>query len=161
MRVGLIDIDYNGSFPNLALMKIAAWHKAKGDSVEWYMAFSDRYDIVYVAKVFSWSEDYRDCINADRVVRGGSGYNIQLRDGKEVWSESNKYMQSLPTEIEHTTPRLLTIWQTNSGHGFWLFDTRLSEKLRLLPRSAKRGAQIGDRKSFVGILAGAKKIYAC
>ena len=31
MRVGLIDVDGHGKFPNLALMKISAYHKAKGD----------------------------------------------------------------------------------------------------------------------------------
>lgn len=37
MRVGLVDVDGAGRsvYPNLALMKISAWHKAQGDSVEW------------------------------------------------------------------------------------------------------------------------------
>jgi len=35
MRIGLIDVDGH-NFPNLPLMKISAYHKAKGDSVEWY-----------------------------------------------------------------------------------------------------------------------------
>lgn len=43
MRIGLIDVDYNGSFPNLPLMKISAYHKAQGNSVEWYAPFDDRY----------------------------------------------------------------------------------------------------------------------
>ena len=33
-RIGLIDVD-NTSFPNLALGKIARYHKEQGDSVEW------------------------------------------------------------------------------------------------------------------------------
>ena len=40
MRVGLIDVDAESrgkvTFPNLSLMKISAWHKEQGDSVEWY-----------------------------------------------------------------------------------------------------------------------------
>lgn len=67
MRIGLIDVDYNGSFPNLPLMKISAYHKAQGNSVEWYAPFDDRYDIVYVSKVFSFSKDYDLAINADKV----------------------------------------------------------------------------------------------
>lgn len=86
MRIGLIDIDYNGSFPNIPLMKISAWRKSLGDSVEWYMPFSERYDIVYVSKVFSWSDDYKDIINADQVFYGGTGYQIRLQDGKEIYS---------------------------------------------------------------------------
>lgn len=31
--VGLIDVDGH-NFPNLALMRISAWHKAHGDNVE-------------------------------------------------------------------------------------------------------------------------------
>ena len=42
MRVGLIDVDGHGKFPNLALMKISAYHKAKGDDVEWYSAIGGR-----------------------------------------------------------------------------------------------------------------------
>ena len=33
-RIGLVDVD-NTSFPNLALGKIARYHKAIGDLVEW------------------------------------------------------------------------------------------------------------------------------
>ena len=33
MLIGLHDSDRTG-FPNLALMKISAWHKARGDIVE-------------------------------------------------------------------------------------------------------------------------------
>lgn len=35
MKIGLIDVDSH-NFPNLALMKISAWHKAQGDTVEWW-----------------------------------------------------------------------------------------------------------------------------
>ena len=34
MNIGLLPVD--SSYPNLALMKISAYHKARGDSVEWY-----------------------------------------------------------------------------------------------------------------------------
>ena len=65
-RVGLIDIDSH-NFPNLPLMKISAWHKAQGDSVEWYDAWNgliEQYDKVYVSKVFSFSPDYEHPIYA-------------------------------------------------------------------------------------------------
>lgn len=50
MKIGLIDVDGH-NFPNLALMKISAYHKAKGDDVEWHNLFEE-YDIVYQSKVF-------------------------------------------------------------------------------------------------------------
>ena len=38
MLVGLHDSDKT-DFPNYALMKISAWHKAQGDTVEWWIPF--------------------------------------------------------------------------------------------------------------------------
>ena len=35
MRIGLIDVDGH-NFPNIPLMKLSAYHKAHGNSVEWY-----------------------------------------------------------------------------------------------------------------------------
>ena len=38
-NIGLIDVDGHNGFPNLALMKLSAWHKSVGDGVEWYNIF--------------------------------------------------------------------------------------------------------------------------
>jgi hypothetical protein len=35
LRIALIDVDGH-NFPNIPLMKLSAWHKQKGDTVEWY-----------------------------------------------------------------------------------------------------------------------------
>ena len=45
MKVGLIDVDGHG-FPNLALMRISAWHKKQGDIVEWWKGDLWEYDLV-------------------------------------------------------------------------------------------------------------------
>ena len=75
-QVGLIDVDGH-NFPSLPLMKISAWHKAKGDSVEWYYPLlSGHLDRVYLSKVFSFTADYQYYIDADEVIKGGSGYAI-------------------------------------------------------------------------------------
>jgi hypothetical protein len=102
LKVGLIDVDGH-NFPNLPLMKISAYHKAQGDSVEWYQPmFSGHMDRVYMSKVFSFSPDFEYFIDADEVMRGGSGYCIELVDGKEVYhAERDK---PLPPEIEHIYP---------------------------------------------------------
>ena len=34
MKIGLIDVDGH-NFPNFALMRISAYHKQRGDEVEW------------------------------------------------------------------------------------------------------------------------------
>lgn len=107
MKIGLIDVDnrekLSNCFPNIVLMKISAWHKSKGDHVEWYSPlFGGHYDRVYMSKVFSFSPDYDYYIDADEVIRGGSGYAIKLMDGTEVYDKSIDH--DLPEEIEHIMP---------------------------------------------------------
>jgi hypothetical protein len=82
MRIGLLDVDGH-NFPNLALMKLSAWHKAQKDQVEWYVD-GNRYDRVYVAKVFTNSPEIKT-VNSSEVVFGGSGFNLtsKLPDGVE------------------------------------------------------------------------------
>ena len=115
MTIGLIDADLmwqkhaNGRrygktkadiFPNLALMKLSAWHKRQGDEVEMYFDLR-HYDRVYISKVFSTTPESRVVINADEVIRGGSGYNIRLIEGREVWKPCTG---NLPDEVEHIMP---------------------------------------------------------
>lgn len=85
-RIGLLAVD--SSYPNLALMKISAYHKLMGDEVEWYNPLT-RYDKVYKAKVFSFTPDYGYYINSDEVEQGGTGYDIS---------------KVLPTEIDRLQP---------------------------------------------------------
>lgn len=92
MKIGLIDVDGH-HFPNLPLMKLSAWHKSQGDCVEWYdPMFSGHMDLVYMSKVFTFTPDYPWCIDADRIIQGGTGYSYP--DGGN----------SLPDEIEHIYP---------------------------------------------------------
>ena len=56
MIIGLVDVDGH-NFPNFALMKIAAYHKAKGDDVEWAMPMFVQYDRVYQSKIFTFTPD--------------------------------------------------------------------------------------------------------
>lgn len=104
-RIGLIDVDGH-NFPNLPLMKLSAWHKAHGDTVEWYDALfhsiGEPFDIVYMSKIFSFTEDYPYHINAREVIKGGSGYCISLVDEKEVFDKSKDI--ELPYEIENIYP---------------------------------------------------------
>lgn len=74
MKVGLLDVDGH-NFPNLALMKISAWHKQQGDHVEFATMF-EHYDILYKSKVFTFTPDDEYCYQADKIIRGGTGYDI-------------------------------------------------------------------------------------
>lgn len=101
-RIGLIDVDGH-DFPNLALMRIAAYHKAQGDLVEWHWGW-EHYDIVYMSKVFSdiYSPDIDEPVNADRIIKGGTGYCITTENGREVFDKT-KDLQ-LPAEVERMRP---------------------------------------------------------
>lgn len=103
MRIGLIDVDGH-HFPNLALMRISAYHKARGDEVEWWWSDFIHYDIVYMSKIFSndYSPDVPSPLNADRVIKGGTGYCIDLVDGVEIFDKSKN--KTLPNEIEQMSP---------------------------------------------------------
>ena len=146
-RIGLIDVDGH-NFPNIPLMKIAAWHKSQGDSVEWYEPlFSGHMDKVYMSKVFSFTPDYQYHIDADEIVKGGSGYCINLVDDDSVqpvytnqygiellnnnYENCNGIMLpkkkevfdkskdiELPYEIEHIYPDYSIYGITDTAYGF-------------------------------------------
>lgn len=118
MKIGLVDVDGH-NFPNLPLMKLSAWHKKQGDEVQWYQPmFSGHLDRVYLSKVFSFTPDYEYHIDADEVIKGGSGYCIELKDGKEIFH--NQYDKWLPPEIEHIYPdySIYPELTENTAYGF-------------------------------------------
>lgn len=106
MRIALIDVDGH-NFPNLPLMKISAWHKKRGDSVEWYdPLFGGHFDRAYLSKVFTFTPDYQYQIHANEIIKGGTGYYYP--DGG----------QELPPEIEHTYPDYDLYGITDTAFGF-------------------------------------------
>lgn len=80
MLIGLHDSEENG-FPNYALMKISAWHKAKGDTVEWWNPML-KYDIVYSSKVFTFTPE--NPYLPQNTVKGGTGYGLYTELPEEV-----------------------------------------------------------------------------
>lgn len=102
MNIGLIDVDSH-NFPNLALMKLSAYHKAKGDNVEWWNGLK-HYDRVYQSKVFddTYTRPFEWVVNADEVIKGGNGYDLK---------------SILPDEIEHTYPDY-SLYGTGKAYGF-------------------------------------------
>ncbi len=74
MRIGLVDVDGH-NFPNLAIGKIAAFHKSIGDTVEWANPLFGNYDRVYMSKVFTFTPDCMDIYDCE-VVKGGTGYSL-------------------------------------------------------------------------------------
>lgn len=93
MIVGLHDAEKEHfktkTFPNLALMKISAWHKAQEDMVEWWNPLY-KYDQVYSSKVFDFTPT--DPYLPEDAIRGGTGYrDIPMN-------------QELPKEIDDMFP---------------------------------------------------------
>lgn len=114
MTVGLIDVDgrvirgsrRNGKrFPNLVLMKLSAWHKSIGDTVEWCFPLK-RYDRVYASKVFTSTPDIDFVPQTEDFRRGGTGYFYP--DGGE----------SLPDDVEHIMPDYALYGITDTAYGF-------------------------------------------
>ena len=123
MRVGLIDVDAESrgkvTFPNLALMKISAWHKEQGDTVEWYKPLlSGHMDRVYMSKVFGneYTQDYEFVVDADEIIKGGSGYAIKVADGVETYDKSLD--PDLPSIIDHMMPDYSLYGITDTAYGF-------------------------------------------
>lgn len=85
MKIAVHDADKT-DFPNLALMKLASFHRGRGDSVEWFSA-SKKYDRVYSSKVFTWTEE--DPSLPKGTIKGGTGYDITA---------------CLPAEVEQCCP---------------------------------------------------------
>ena len=103
MKIGLIDVDSH-NFPNLALMKISAYHKSKGDQVEFWNGLK-HYDRVYQSKIFTdlYTKDNDFVVMADEVIKGGTGYDLE-----------NK----LPYEIEHQYPDYELYGIKDRAYGF-------------------------------------------
>lgn len=100
MKIGLFDID--SKYHNLALMKLAAYHKQKGDEVEFYNPlWHFTYNLVYCSKIFKKSHK-NDGYIRNRMICGGSGF---------------EYLTVLPGYIEHIKPDY-SLYNLNYSLGF-------------------------------------------
>lgn len=136
MRVGLIDVDGH-NFPNLALMKISAWHKAQGDDVEWCFPM-DHYDVVYQSKVFddTYSPDIDWYPQADKIIKGGTGYGLD---------------NTLPYEIEHIYPdySIYPELTKNTAYGFLTRGCPRGCKFCIVAgKEGRRSIKVADLSEF-------------
>jgi hypothetical protein len=95
MKTGLVDVDGH-HFPNLALMKLAAYHKQNGDTVGW-VNHLERYDKIYQSKVFTFTPDVSTVIRADETVKGGTGYKMY----DELFCDDTEPDYSIYPQFEH------------------------------------------------------------
>lgn len=110
MNIALVDVDSH-NFPNLALMKLSAWHKSQGDNV-FLVSSGDilngqnlftHYDKLYGACVFSGYEKTVAALEKIGVTIGGTG------------THNN---EALPEEIEHIMPDYSLYGITDTAYGF-------------------------------------------
>ena len=103
MRIGLVDVDGH-NFPNLCLMKLSAYHKAKADEEEPAIPVLP-YHRSYTARVFdeTYTHDDLTAYQCTDVRKGGTGYGLD---------------NTLPDEIEHQYPDYSLYGITDTAYGF-------------------------------------------
>ena len=103
MKISLVDVDGH-NFPNLALMKIAAFHKQQNDEVDWYAPLFSHPDKIYASKIFTFTKDFTDYnLNDPTPIKGGTGYDISSK---------------LPIEIDSMIPDYSIYPQYDYAIGF-------------------------------------------
>lgn len=137
MRIGLVDVDGH-NFPNLALMKLATYHKQRGDEVEWAFPLLP-YDRVYMAKVFTFTQDDITAYQTDDIVRGGTGYDLQSK---------------LPADVEKCYPNYSIYGITDTAYGYLTRGCPRGCKFCIV--AAKEGCQSKKSCEFRKLLAWAE-----
>lgn len=132
MKIGLIDVDGH-NFPNLALMKISAWHKVKGDDVEFAIPLL-QYDKVYMSKIFDFTPDFDTYIQANEVIRGGRAYDKQVK---------------LPLEIENIYPDYSLYNIKNTAYGYLTRGCpRACDFCDVVNLEGRKSYKVADLKQF-------------
>lgn len=110
-----------------------------------------------MSKVFSFTPDYPYYVNADEVIKGGSGYCISLVGGKEVYNKEND--TDLPNEIEHFYPDYGLYGITDTAYGFLSRGCpRGCEFCHVAAKEGKCSHKVADLSEF---WRGQKNIVLC
>ena len=129
MKIALHDHEKNG-YPNLALMKLSAWHKNQNDSVEWFDPLLGTYDKIYSSKIFTWTKT--DTYLPKGTEIGGTGFDLTKK---------------LPEEIEHTCPDY-SIYDCGKSYGFLTRGCIRNCKWCFVPKKEGQIKKHADIKEF-------------
>lgn len=146
MKVAIIDAEIVGKtkhrFPNLCSMKLSAYHKKHGDTVELKTDYENlsAYDKVYISKVFTKTEVPEEVLKMPNVQYGGTGFYYDKAP-------------PLPPEIEHIMPdyHLYDEWvqaAIDSGVKRSEFDYYLDYSIGYLTRKCFRGCYFCVNKNY-------------
>ena len=128
MRVLLIDVD--SKIPNLALMKISAYHKARGDEVGFGITNPDK---VYASVIFKKNRHLVDGLSFyypdAEIDIGGSGYDLR---------------KVLPADIEAMTPDYDLYPDCDTYYGFTTRGCIRHCPFCIVPRKEGRFRRIYD-----------------
>lgn len=114
----LIPVD--GKIPNLALMKVSAWAKAKGDHVD--LRYPTKApEEVWISCIFTWNKEqalgigsyYSDSVKD--IHYGGTGFDWGVGDGKDFSQRIN-----LPLDVELQQPDYMLYPDEDRAVGFSL-----------------------------------------
>ena len=110
LRIGLIDVD-NTDFPNLVLMKLSAWYKSQGHSVELLKPT----DVLGGINLFTpYDKLIGACVFTDNMP-----IVLALREqGAEIAGCGTDDKRELPYEIEHIYPDYSLYGIENTAYGF-------------------------------------------
>jgi hypothetical protein len=118
MKIGIWSDSKN--FPSLPLMKLSAYYKQQFPKAEIKLYIPlDTYDLILCSKVFSFTKDIDGDGNEPRageVIKGGTGYAITVKNGKEVYNYTKD--KPLPPEAEHVYPDYSLFPDNEAAIGF-------------------------------------------
>lgn len=127
-NIGLIDVDGH-NFPNVALMKIASWHRQQGDTAEWAMPMFGSYDRIYASKVFTFTQDYNRLeYRASEFVGGVLGMISRAdchRKSTAIADWLTIYIRSIASRcssiVAAASGTALSVWYTTrrARYGLW------------------------------------------
>lgn len=119
VKIGLYDVD--SKIPNLALMKLSAWHRSRGDETELYQSLMlEQYDTIYASTIFDYSD--KSGLLPDRMEIGGTG-----------WPDS----KDLPAEVEAMQPDY-ELYDYPHNIGFTMRGCRLRCPFCVVPKKEGR-----------------------
>lgn len=110
MNIGLIDVD-NTTYPNIVLMKLAAWHKSCGNTVELLKPA----DVLTGSNMF---HPYDRLIGACVFTRNMSIVEQLRVQGAEIGGIGTDDKRVLPDDIEHIMPDYSLYGITDTAYGF-------------------------------------------